>query len=1319
MVKVDIGTGVLGQLPGTSPELGLVVSPSLAWPLANSYQQVLMESEDRKKSFRTLAVCENYVLAGCQDGYLYRRDMTRVTSVASKLGDHCLPGCLPGWFGAPTALACHGDTVCFGTAFGKIFLLDVETGKIIRDFEGHGKKLISGIAISRDGKFLVTSSYSEGSVVMWNLTPNEPQRVIKSFHGEQKEDGIHHVAGCLAFSPDDLYLCLGGSFGCLEVYSVSTLEILASLKVSAGLITAISFSKDGRKLYCGSRDGPIRMFDTSSDDTTEWALETTLTGHMAAIRGLSESPCGRYLASGSEDKTIRLWDTQFGFPMRRIEGHSKGVHAVRYIEGSKIISVSYDGTVVLWDLAYKGSLPVKVTGHVGKVMYVYLAHTAGLLVSCGDSADKSVRVWNYNTWELKVTLEGHAKCVNAAIMSKDGTRVVSCSLDETIIVWDVDKGEEIYRIALEKKTPFALAWAPDEKMFYAGGRTGALKQYSLETGEETKDFIGLTNFVFALAVTSDGKKIVSGSFDNNVVVWDVESCRKLKILRGHSKDVKSVAITPDDKSIVSGSGDGNVIVWDMEDGELLQTFRNFKTVTSVAIHPSGEMIATGSTDKKLKLWSLKSNSLLCTFHGAHTSAVQNCIFSSDGNHLISASSDKTVNVEDISPRFHLTSSLFHKMFLEECKVEDKQGDLFDWSQSETVTALLEVPTGLVEPDYILLTNLVHLAVDQDRSRFLEAVLIVGDYEAKYLMDDMGPISRQKLAFFALMDEDNKGKTPLELALQRRDPSVLGVIFKCLKLLFSQSYSFPFSRDHTSHEVHPQELLHVNVLCDAITKAPEQALEFVSQLKLITSGDVKVLEGVKRFVFKKSSNDRFIVGSRKRVPHGHWKGAIKDLEEGEQDGTTGDPVTAKFCPLKGVASHDSKFLKALVQAATSTKKYGVFENEVVMSIIEYKWETSVKDMFRRFMLLDIVMVLTMTVDALSQRSIHKQEGVIKLLGNVPMLITVVLSLWFAKHLHRQITMRTMSLRNHLKDPWVILDVASLSSIYIVYACRAFEAFSSAPPISSRLAMSIALPLAFLNTLYYMQGFDRNSGELVRMILGIIGGTGNFLIILSTCMVGFSASFFITFEGQTFENESMSLSFPLSLLKSYSLIFSGFELDDVNGSLNRLVASLLFVFFAYFINIVMLNLLIAIMGDIFDKIQENAKAEFMMARAQVILEFEVGLRGQEHKSTGDEVRFPTWLQVLVPTIESNELSDWAGKVRALKLAVTRLERKLEDSEVARKEDAKENKMKIQEDIRERREAEKDLKRRLSEAERRREEAEKGTKELLTRIAEKLAA
>ena len=100
--------------------------------------------------------------------------------------------------------------------------------------------------------------------------------------------------------------------------------------------------------------------------------------------------------------------------------------------------------------------------------------------------------------------------------------------------------------------------------------------------------------------------------------------------------------------------------------------------------------------------------------------------------------------------------------------------------------------------------------------------------------------------------------------------------------------------------------------------------------------------------------------------------------------------------------------------------------------------------------------------------------------------------------------------------------------------------------------------------------------------------------------------------------------------------------------------------------MLNLLIALMGDIFDKIQENAKAEFMLARAEIVLEFETKLSESNRK----DWMFPKWLQILAPEVETKR-TNWEGKVRDLKENVNEVQKKLEDSERKRANSEKERK------------------------------------------------
>ena len=99
---------------------------------------------------------------------------------------------------------------------------------------------------------------------------------------------------------------------------------------------------------------------------------------------------------------------------------------------------------------------------------------------------------------------------------------------------------------------------------------------------------------------------------------------------------------------------------------------------------------------------------------------------------------------------------------------------------------------------------------------------------------------------------------------------------------------------------------------------------------------------------------------------------------------------------------------------------------------------------------------------------------------------------------------------------------------------------------------------------------------------------------------------------------------------------FNAEEFSASLSYNTTLMLFVVFMFLVNIVLLNLLIAIMGDIFARIQESARAAFLYAKASIIVEFEsvskAGLFSRCLNSSRNyknkEIDYPVWLQVLEP-------------------------------------------------------------------------------------------
>ena len=58
------------------------------------------------------------------------------------------------------------------------------------------------------------------------------------------------------------------------------------------------------------------------------------------------------------------------------------------------------------------------------------------------SEDKTLKVWDAETGQERLTLKGHNGRVWSVAFSPDGTRIVSGSADKTLKVWDAETGQE-------------------------------------------------------------------------------------------------------------------------------------------------------------------------------------------------------------------------------------------------------------------------------------------------------------------------------------------------------------------------------------------------------------------------------------------------------------------------------------------------------------------------------------------------------------------------------------------------------------------------------------------------------------------------------------------------------------------------------------------------------------------------------------------------------------------------------------------------------------------------------------------------------------
>jgi WD40 repeat protein len=149
---------------------------------------------------------------------------------------------------------------------------------------------------------------------------------------------------------------------------------------------------------------------------------------------------------------------------------------------------------------------------------------------------------------------------------------VSCGVDGTVRVLEIDSGKELQCMKLDRVTVMAVAVLPDNKRVLSAGSDGIVRVWEVPsarpegfagTGKELAKFEGHTGTVAALAVTPDGKRVVSAGHDKTVRVWETETGRELRCFRGHTSAVHAIAVSADGKTALSGAEDNTARLWEL------------------------------------------------------------------------------------------------------------------------------------------------------------------------------------------------------------------------------------------------------------------------------------------------------------------------------------------------------------------------------------------------------------------------------------------------------------------------------------------------------------------------------------------------------------------------------------------------------------------------------------------------------------------------------------------------------------------------------------------------------------------------------------
>jgi len=183
--------------------------------------------------------------------------------------------------------------------FGEAAIWNVADGKLVRKFIGHRDTLYAAV-LSPEGKHLATAGYDR-QIILWSTADG---RQVRRF--SEHNDAIYD----LAFSPDGAVLASASGDETVKLWHVASGRRLDTLGQPLAEQYSVAFSPDGRRVVAGGADNRIRVWKFIS--RTQQKINPLLLArfaHEGPITHLDFNNGGK-LVSVSQDGTIKLWETE-------------------------------------------------------------------------------------------------------------------------------------------------------------------------------------------------------------------------------------------------------------------------------------------------------------------------------------------------------------------------------------------------------------------------------------------------------------------------------------------------------------------------------------------------------------------------------------------------------------------------------------------------------------------------------------------------------------------------------------------------------------------------------------------------------------------------------------------------------------------------------------------------------------------------------------------------------------------------------------------------------------------------------------------------
>ncbi|XP_062864230.1 striatin-like isoform X2 [Trichomycterus rosablanca] len=325
-----------------------------------------------------------------------------------------------------------------------------------------------------------------------------------------------------------------------------------------------------------------------------WNPKFALRSHFDAIRGLAFHPTESVLITASEDHTLKMWNLQKTTPAKK--------------------NASLDVEPIYTFRAHRGAVLCVVVSNTGEQCY-------------SGGVDGTIQCWNtpganidpYDSYQpsvLRGALCGHTDSVWGLVHSSAHQRLLSCSADGTVRLWDASTTQPAIAIFNENKelgVPSSVDLVCSEPAHMVTSFTnGRIGLFNMETQQlmmnlESTSEPGASCQINKVLSHPTLPVTITAQEDRHIKFYDNNTGKLIHSMVAHLDAVTSLAVDPNGLYLMSGSHDCSIRLWNLESKTCIQEFTAHRkkfdeSIHDVAFHPSKCYIASAGADSLAKVF---------------------------------------------------------------------------------------------------------------------------------------------------------------------------------------------------------------------------------------------------------------------------------------------------------------------------------------------------------------------------------------------------------------------------------------------------------------------------------------------------------------------------------------------------------------------------------------------------------------------------------------------------------------------------------------------------------------------------------------------